>query len=149
MLLHSPPGTSLIEIVLVLVLMSALLFLGSASYGTARDVMAVRAARDGIVAASARARALAVRHGGASLSVDGAAGSMRITTRDGVVSESVDLATDLDVRVGIDAAHGATSVSLQYDALGIGRLANRTIALSRGAASGGVTFSAYGRPREW
>jgi Tfp pilus assembly protein FimT len=149
MLISDRSGTSLVEIVLVLILMSTLLFLGAASYGTARDVMAVRAARDELVAASARTRALAVRHGGATLSVDGSAGSMRIATRDGAVSENEIFATDVGVRIDVDASRGASSINMQYDALGIGRLASRTITLSRGNASGGVTFSAYGRPRVW
>src|SRR4051812_33278162 len=146
MLIYDRSGTSLIEILLVLTIIGVLLFLGAAPYTNARDVMAVRAARDEIVAASARTRAFAVRHGGGTLGVDGAAGKLTISTRDGLVNESVQFG-EIGVQVEVDGSHGATSASMQYDALGIGRLASRTITLSRGSASGGVTFSAYGRPR--
>jgi Tfp pilus assembly protein FimT len=149
MLTHRRSGTSLVEILFVLCLIGVLLMLGGASYGSARDVAAVRAARDEIVAASARTRAYAVRHGGGALTIDGVAGTLRIVTRDSAINVTEVMSDALGVTVAVDGSRGLTSATLQYDALGIGRLASRTITLSRGSVSGGVTFSAYGRPRIW
>jgi type II secretory pathway pseudopilin PulG len=147
MLKQNRAGTSLLELMLALVLIGTLTYLGTTSYASARNVFAVRAARDAVVAASARTRAFAIRHGGGTLQIDVPGRTLRITTRDGVIDETSAIASDLAVRIQLDGARSSGSVP--YDALGIGRIASRTITLTSGTVVGGVTFSSYGRPREW
>jgi type II secretory pathway pseudopilin PulG len=142
-------GTTLLELAVALTLMGILTLLGTTSFASARNVLAVRSARDAIVSASARARAYAVGHGGASLIIDVTAGTLRIRTRDQLIDEATPITRSLDVRLQIDGGRAATTATLPYDALGIGRLANKTISITRAGISGGVTFSAYGRPRVW
>ncbi|HEX6693563.1 MAG TPA: hypothetical protein VF035_02550 [Longimicrobiales bacterium] len=141
-------GNSLLELALYIALLTIIVTLAAPPFAWARDVLAVRAARDAVVAASARARSHAVSHGGASLRIDTSAGTLRITTQDQAVSDLVDLASASGVRIRLENTQ-ATVATLPYDALGIGRLANRTITISRGRVTGGVTFSAYGRARPW
>jgi type II secretory pathway pseudopilin PulG len=141
-------GTTLIELTFVLAIMAVVMGLAMPPLAAARDSLAVRATRHALVAASARARALAVHHGGTDLVIDADAGSIRIHTTDDAIDETVPLPASVAVRVELNGTH-ATTATLSYDALGIGRIAARTIALTRGGVSGGVTFSSYGRPREW
>ncbi len=148
MKIHPHPGTTLLELVCALGVIGILLGLTMPPLRSARDVFAVRAARDAIVGASARARAHAVHHGGADLRIDINARSLRIVTRDGVIDEATPITRSLDVRIQLDGTQ-ATSATVPYDALAIGRLASRTISLRRGNVTGGVTFSSYGRPRIW
>lgn len=142
-------GTTLLELAVAITLLAILASLGAASFTSARDVFAVRSARDAIVAASSRTRAYAVGHGGASLIIDGTTGTLRIQTRDHLIDEATPIARSLGVRVQIEGARAATTATMPYDAFGIGRLANKTISITRAGVSGGVTFSAYGRPRVW
>lgn len=142
-------GTTLLELAVAITLLGILTFLGTTAFASARDVLAVRSARDAIVAASARTRAYAVGHGGASLTIDATTGTLRIRTRDRLIDEATPIARSLGVHIQMDGARATPTATLPYDALGIGRIANRTIAITRAGVSGGVTFSAYGRPREW
>src|SRR5687768_9679375 len=80
-------GTTLLELACVLTLAGILAGIAAAPFQTACNVYAVREARAAIVAASARARAQAVNHGGADLTIDSGAGTMRITTRDRAVDD--------------------------------------------------------------
>jgi prepilin-type N-terminal cleavage/methylation domain-containing protein len=145
-----PPrsGTTLLELACALALLGVILGIGMPPLANARDVLAVRAARDAIVAASARTRAHAVNHGGAELHIDAAAGTLRIVTRDSAVDETSPITRSIDVELRLTGT-SATAAVLSYDALGIGRVASRTIAVRRGSVAGGVTFSSYGRPRVW
>ncbi|MEO5511848.1 MAG: type II secretion system protein [Longimicrobiales bacterium] len=142
------PGFTLLELTCALALIGIILGIAAPPFSSARDILAVRAARDAIVAASARARASAIHHGGADMQIDAAAGTVRITSRDRVIDESVALTGMLAVLIQLDGTQ-ATSATLVYDGLGLGRVASRTISLRRRGAVGGVTFSSYGRPRVW
>ena len=141
-------GSTLLELALCIAMLTLLFGLGAPSYRHARDVLAVRAARDAIAASAVRTRSHAVGHGGANLQIDAAAGILRITTHDQAVSEAAELGSGLRVRLRLENTQ-ATATTLAFDALGIGRIANRTISITRGSVTGGVTFSAYGRPRTW
>ena len=141
-------GSSLLELALYIALLTIIVTLAAPPFAFARDVLAVRAARDALVAASARTRSHAVSHGGASLRIDTSAGTVMISTQDQAVSDLTDLTSASRIRIRFDNTQ-ASVATLPYDALGIGRLANRTITISRGRVTGGVTFSAYGRARPW
>jgi len=146
---RSRPGVTLLELLCSLALLGVLLGMVAIPIARVADVLAVRAARDAILNAAARTRALATRHGGAHLSVSAADGAVAITTRDGVVADTlVRLSSDYRVEVGFDDSRLAVA-TMRFDALGLGRLANRTIRLRRGVVTAGVTFSAYGRARPW
>src|SRR4051812_21163550 len=111
MFIRRRSGTTLPELVLALALIGIITLLGSVAFSSARDVLAVRAARDAIIAASARTRAFAVGHGGASLHIDGVDGTLRIQTRDHAIDESIDIARSLAVKVTMDGARASTSAT--------------------------------------
>jgi prepilin-type N-terminal cleavage/methylation domain-containing protein len=138
-------GYTLVELVVVMALLGVLLAIALPPTLRWRDAAAVRSARDELAAALAWTRVAAASHGGATLVLEPGTGRFWTRTggRDG---EAVDLAGRYGVRV--DPGTEAT-VAFHYDALGIGRLTNRTVRIRRGAAEGGVTVSAYGRYRRW
>jgi prepilin-type N-terminal cleavage/methylation domain-containing protein len=138
-------GYTLIELIVVMALLGVLLAMALPPMLRWRDAAAVRSARDELAAGLAWTRVAAATHGGAALVLDPATG--RFWTRaHGRDAGSVDLAA----RYGVRLDPGTPDpVVFYYDALGIGRLSNRTIRVRRGRAEGGVTVSAYGRYRRW
>lgn len=145
---RSDSGSSFIELTLALCVVAVLLGLAVPALGAARDRFTVRAARDALAAGIARGRALAVVHGGAIVVVDPAAGRLWVEGGGGeVLGTPVDLARQFGVSISADGAEGPAR--LRFDAMGIGRLANRTFRIRRGRAEAGVTLSAYGRVRAW
>ncbi|HSL69839.1 MAG TPA: hypothetical protein VK864_06325 [Longimicrobiales bacterium] len=148
-MLRQRPAFTVPELITTLVLLGILFGTAVPAFRHAIDVVSVRAARDTIVGAAARARALAVARGDAQLVVDEAAGIVAMAINRGAqrISE-----TDLGDRYGVTMriANSTRPIAVvDYDGLGIGRFANLTVQLQRRSASGGVTFSAYGRPRAW
>ena len=140
------PGYTLLETIVVLALLGILL--GIALPGTKRwrDAAAVRSAREELAAGLARTRMAAATHGGAVMVLDPSTGRFWTRTGDGGTSPPVDLRGRYGVRVD---AGTEDPVLFHYDALGIGRLTNRTVRVARGSADGGVIVSAYGRYRRW
>lgn len=137
-------GFSLVELLVVLVLLAILLGITAAPAARWRDTLAVRAARDEIVSALAWTRMAAVSRGGAGLVIDPAAARFH-TMAAGEQGQVV----DLDARYGVILDSGNELIEVRYDALGIGRAANRTLLLRRGNARAGVVVSLYGRVRAW
>lgn len=139
-------GFTLVETLMVLALLGVLLVVAMPPVARWRDRVAVRAARDEVASALARARITAVAAGGASLVLEPA--TARLWTR----TPAADSLRPLDLRrrygVGLEAGPGPL-VELPYDALGIGRLTSRTVVLRRRGAAAGLTISAYGRARPW
>jgi len=145
--LHS--GITLLELLCSLAIMGLLLGMVAVPIARAGDVLATRAARAAILNAAATARALAPSHGGASLSISAPDGIIVVAARDSSVADTLArLASQFRVEVAFDDA-GLGAASIRFDALGLGRLASRTIRLRRGSVTAGVTFSAYGRARPW
>jgi hypothetical protein len=104
--------------------------------------MAVLAAREAVVAQIARARREARLSGGAVVHLRREGGRVWI--------EAGNPARDtlaVEERFGVRMEPGGSSAQLSFDALGIGRLANRSITLARGEARAALTVSAYGRVR--
>jgi hypothetical protein len=113
------------------------------------DMYATRAARDAAAAEFARARSLAVARGSARVIVEPATSSLRVEAPIGLpAGDPLRLADRLAVHVTIDN-HGTSPVPLDFDALGIGRIANRTVRFTRGSAEARLTLSSFGRPRRW
>ncbi|NJD11735.1 MAG: hypothetical protein FIB01_15285 [Gemmatimonadetes bacterium] len=143
------PGTTLLELLCGLTLLGLILGMAAVPFAHTGDVLAVRAGRDAILNAAAAARTLAATHGGATLSISASDGTISLATRDSLVTDTLArLGPELRIRVAFDDARLQVAL-IRFDALGLGRLANRTIRLRRGAVQGGVTFSAYGRARPW
>ena len=148
-MLKNRPAVTLLELLSALALLGILFTFAFPRFQHAADVFSVRAARDAVLGAAARARALAVARGEAQLLVDEPSASIAITTQSGAHRHS---SFDLGQRYGVtvDIANSArTSALVEYDVLGLGRFAALTVRLQRRTAVAGVTFSAYGRPRGW
>jgi hypothetical protein len=80
--------------------------------------------------------------------VDLAHASARIEAPVGLIRETLHLGAGFGVQLVIDHATTST-VRLDFDALGLGRLANRTFRVRRGRHEARLTLSSYGRPRRW
>lgn len=144
--MRNRPAFTLIELAVVLVAAGALTALALPRLHNARQQVTVRAARAELAGAFAVARSAAITGGGATLFVDPAAGAAWIEVRDGVrLDTDYRLADRYGVR--IETPRGAV-LSVRYDALGIGRLANTSLTLRRGSATASLTVSAYGRVRQ-
>ncbi|HUG41475.1 MAG TPA: hypothetical protein VMM12_13390 [Longimicrobiales bacterium] len=137
-------GTSFLELIVVLALLGVLLGLTAPATLRWRDGLAVRAARDDLAAAFALARASAAASGGAVLVLDSGAAVFWVAA-----GGSEGRATDLAALYGVRIDGSGARIEFAYDALGIGRLASRTLRLRRGDAEAGLTVSAYGRVRRW
>jgi Tfp pilus assembly protein FimT len=144
-----PSGLTLLEALVVLGLLATILAAASPALLRQLDRYAVVGAREALAGAAARARAVAVAAGGASLVLDVPAGRAWIETTAGdTIGDAVHLNTVYGVQTRV-VGSSAQRVALGFDGLGIGRLANRTIRFERGEAAAGLTISAYGRIRRW
>jgi Tfp pilus assembly protein FimT len=142
------PAHTTPELLLVFTLLAILAAFAVPSLVRARDALSVRAARDAIVSAATRTRSLAMARGGAFLRVN-EDGVIAVLARDTArVHSQWDLGQRYGITIQIENS-SRTSALLEYDALGVGRLANLTVRVQRGQTAGIVTFSAYGRPRPW
>jgi len=148
-MLKNHSGVTLLELLNALALLAILFGFALPRLHHAIDVFSVRAARDAVLGAAARARGLAVARGEAQLLVEETGSLIAITTQGGTQRVS---SFDLNQRYGVslDITNSArTSALVEYDVLGLGRFAGLTVRLQRHSAVAGVTFSAYGRPRGW
>lgn len=134
-------GFTLLELTVALFLSALVLVVTLPAARAVLDRMAVVGAREELVGSLARARSLAVGHGGAHLTI-GTDGVVRVEAS-GVVHHRVDLPGRFDVEVEIGG--GSAEASLLFDALGIGRAASRTVVLRRREETSSVVVSSYGR----
>lgn len=140
-------GFTLVEVVLVLCLVGILTSLATPALSAGRDGAAVRAARDQVAAALTYTRAAALARGGAALVVDVERANLWVRDAAG---DTVARPLDLRARYGVAVTtRGGPTVEIRYDAMGIGRLASRTLRFRRGRARAVLTVSAYGRVRAW
>jgi Tfp pilus assembly protein FimT len=138
-------GATLPELIVVLGLLA---ILGGMTFTASADVrngVAVRAARDAAAGEIARARALATLHGSARLLLDPGSTDLVLEAPAG----SPAAVTPLESGVTVTVDGRSEPVWLEFDALGLGRLANRTIRFGRGSAEARLTLSSYGRARRW
>ena len=141
-LLPMRSGYSLLDLTVALTLMGMGLGVLLPAARMQQDRMAVLAAREAVIAQIARARREARASGGAVVQLR-RVGS-RVWIEAGVVAADT---LGLEDRFGVRMESGAAAATIAFDALGVGRLASRTLVFSRGAAHAGVTVSAYGRVR--
>ena len=147
--MREPGGFTLLELVVVLALLALAIGVAYPGARAAADAWAVRAARDATASVLAGTRAAAQAQRGAELLVVVSEG--RLLARSGARPEPVprlELVRDWGVTVVSPGSSGDTVV-IRYDALGLGRIANRTLRFERGRAVAGLTVSAYGRVRRW
>jgi hypothetical protein len=137
-------GHSLLELALVTLLAGIIASAATLAVGRGRDVLAVQAARDELIASLALARSHAVRSGGASLIIE-PSGTLRVLRNDGVpLAEPLDLVRRYGIFL-ITPKDGTATI--RFDALGIGRMAATTFHIRRGGVSASIVVSAYGRAR--
>jgi Tfp pilus assembly protein FimT len=140
--LVSRAGTSMPELVAVLVLTAILLGVAVPRIHLAAERAAVRGAVADVVATLSTARQLAVSHRDAvSVSIDAGAGTIRVL-RDGttVMTRAIGSAFGVTLRSSRD--------SLAYDARGLGTgAANLTFVVLRGITADTVVVSRLGRVR--
>lgn len=139
-------GFSIIELLIVLSLLGMLAGMVAPGARHWRDGAATRAARDALAAELSWARLAAAGLGGATAIIDPGSATVRVVGGDGLERAVVDLGERWGVTM---ETGGGEPAHIAYDALGIGRFANRTIRVGRGAATAGVTVSAHGRVRRW
>lgn len=140
-------GATLPELLILLSLTTVLGGMTVSVSSGVRDALAVRAARDAAAVEFARARALAQLNGSARLHIDAASGVIRIETPVGAAADTLAAAPiTAQFRVSIEVDG---SDRFEFDALGLGRLASRTIRFRRNTAEARLTLSTYGRPRRW
>jgi prepilin-type N-terminal cleavage/methylation domain-containing protein len=137
-------GYSLIELIFVLLLFGVAAARAVPPLQQARDATAVRAARAELTGALAVARSTAILAGGATLVIDLPEGSAVVETAAGVRTGAV---YDIGARYGVSLAAERASMSLRFDALGIGRMANAQLRITRGRQEAPWVVSAYGRVR--
>lgn len=137
-------GFTLLEMLIALTVAGVLLAASVPSVREARDRLAVRGAREAVVGFLARARARAVSTGGARVVLEEDSARLVLWT-EGLPSTT--LALGREFAVALDLPGAATSAELRYDAVGVGRLASRTLRFRRGAAEAALTVSSYGRVR--
>lgn len=143
-----PPATTLLELAFILVLLGIVLGLAYPPLKRTLDRAAVRGAQGALAAGVARARSVAVARGGAVLVVEPGAARFWVESAGQVVGAPVDLKAAYGASLTADGG-SAARITLRFDGLGIGRVANRTFHLRRGGAEANLTLSAYGRVRTW
>jgi type II secretory pathway pseudopilin PulG len=142
-------GFTVIELLFALALATTLAGIATPRFSAALDRVAVSAAMDAFVAQVTRARALALAKGGARLMLDVNCACSWLEHMDGRHAASeVWFGTSYGVTLLVDGFRD-TPLELSFDALGIGRLVNRTVRFRRGSIERRSTLSAYGRVRTW
>lgn len=136
------PGHTLIELLLVLTLMGATTASLAPTARRYRDRGSVVAAREALVGLVSATRAAAMEAGEARLRVDSSTATVLVS---GSTLRSVDLTAEFEVELELSA--GRSLVELEFDALGLGRLAGQTFRLRRGEAAAELVVSSYGRVR--
>ena len=137
-------GYTLVETILVLGFLGVSLATTVPRFHEARDRIAVRSAREAVIGLLSRARHHAVLRGGAEVLVSEPLQTLVLRSSAGTV-EILDLSPAHDVELEIEGAGG--EVTVRFDALGLGRVASRTLVLRRGDVASRVIISSYGRAR--
>ena len=140
--LQSRPGTSLPELIAVIVVTAILLAIAVPRLRHSAERAAVRGALADVVALLSTARQLAVsRRGGVSVVIDRAGGALHVVARGDTLASR-----QLGQIYGVTIS--STRDSLAYDARGLGLgAANLTFVVVRGMTADTVVVSRLGRVR--
>ena len=139
-------GSSLTDLIITLALLAIVLAIAAPRLQNARDAYATRAARDAAAAVVERARVLAAARGTARLIVEPTAGTLALESPVGAPARTT-LAIHDAFGVALTVDGQAGRVVLDFNALGLGVLANRTLRFRRGSAESVLTLSTHGRGR--
>jgi len=137
-------GHTLVELLFVMTLLGATTASLAPTARRYRDRASAVAAREALVGLLAETRLAAMEIGEASLRIGADPWTARAT-----VGDSTMRAVDFDAEYGValTLSGAGTTVELEFDALGLGRLAGQTIGFRRGEASAQLVVSSYGRVR--
>ncbi len=137
-------GFTLLELAGVLALLALTAVLSFPLGQGVRERLSVIGAREELVGLITRARGEALRPGGSSLIVISNPAEIRVEAS-GEILHRVDLGATW--RIELVLSGGRPSVELRFDASGLGRMAARSVTLTRGSAVARLIISAYGRVR--
>jgi len=135
-------GYTLLEILAALAILAVGASMALAPLRRQLDGAAVEASIRLTQSQLARARGEARFRGEGGLVVDGEAGVLRLVGGDAVVLDSIRLSALH--RVSVDTG-SREPVSIRFDALGVGRVASRTLLFRRGRVEERLVISSYGR----
>jgi hypothetical protein len=133
------------ELMVSLAVLAAMMAMATPRLVELGDRAEARAVREQLVGLVTQARAMGVARGGATLVLESAPPSARVLAGDSVL-RSVRLGS-AERPAELRLPSGRSSVTLTFDALGIGRFASGTIVVRRGSAEAGIVVSSYGRVR--
>jgi len=139
---------TLADLIITLAILGIVLSIAAPRIAVLRSRGAVRSARDAAVSAIEHARSLAVSRGTARVRLDPATGTVAVEAPIGIAGGPVlHLAETYGVSIGVSGS-GANAV-IDFNAMGLGVVASRTVTFSRGTASAGLAVSSFGRVRRW
>ena len=136
-------GTTLPELIVALSLFGMAASWSIRVAGGWQDGIAVGAARETLISELRGARVRAQSGGGASVEIVLDSALVRVRAP-GAPDRTVPLGREH----GVTLSSGATrTVRLQFDRMGLGRFASRSVTVSRGRVSRSISISSYGRVR--
>ena len=137
-------GFTLLELAGVLALLALTASLSFPLGRSAKERLSVVGAREELVGLITRARGEALRRGGSSLIIVRDPPEIRVEAN-GAILHRVDLGATW--RIELVLSGGRPSVELRFGSSGLGRMAARSVTLTRGSAVARLIISAYGRVR--
>ncbi len=135
-------GFTLFECAVVLAIVGIGIALGMPALQLQRDRWAVMQAREASAALLARARVEALGSGGSAVTISPLRSRLERSLR-GTVRESVQLGDRFGV--SLEMSGRDTLATIEFNALGLGRMSARTLRFARGRSSASLVISTYGR----
>ncbi len=135
-------GFTLFECVVVLAIVGIGVALGMPALQLQRDRWAVTQAREASAALLARARRDAMGSGGSTVTISPTLRRIERSLR-GTVRERVEFGDRYGVSLEISGSDSLATI--EFNALGLGRMAARTVRFERGRVSASIVISTYGR----
>jgi len=142
------PGVALPDLIITLAILAILAVIAAPRLQQASQAMAARAARDAAATEFERARVLALARGTARVIVDPASAELRVESPAGIPAAPPLRLGAFATAVTVDGLASGTA-SLDFNAIGLGVSANRTIRFRRGQQESRLSLSLYGRVRRW
>jgi len=140
--LFSPSGFTLLELVTVVTILGLALAGGLPAARGVLDRMAVAGAREAVIGVFHQARMEAIARGGSRVGLRASTAEVELWSG-GALRASLDLAQDFGI--SMDLSGGWDLREVEYDPLGLGRVASLTIGITRGSAEAGLVVSSLGR----
>jgi prepilin-type N-terminal cleavage/methylation domain-containing protein len=141
-------GVTLPDLIITLAILAILAVIAAPRLQRAGQAMATRSARDAAAMEFERARVLALARGTARVIVDPVAAELRVESPVGFPAGPPLRLAGFAAAVSVDGQAAGTT-SLDFNAIGLGVSANRTIRFHRGQQESRLSLSVYGRVRRW